>query len=285
MTKQILLMATTAVFTITASAASATGSGYFELSYDAFSAYEHDNEDEDSSNSGTISGAYAFEIGSGQSIILEGIYHTDEYGTSIYEADTIAPQTQVGVHYMYTLNSGMKVGAFAGYGDAPHEDDDEHYQVAFGGVEAIYAVSPDLTLFGQVGLGTSLDADALESSGFLGGTFLRIGATYSGMDSTALTLDMEIAGSSEYEDDDEPGSFLSVGLSGITSLTADDTWSATYGARYAVFDALGDSNSISETSLNLGIRYAFGGTNALDAGIIGLPYTPLRASVWTPTMD
>ncbi|MBL4872844.1 MAG: hypothetical protein JKY41_05480, partial [Rhodobacteraceae bacterium] len=158
MTKQILLMTTAAVFTIAASAVSATGAGagYIELGFGALSAYDFNGEDRDSSNSGSITGAYAFEIGSGKTIIIEGGYYTDEYGTSISEADTIAPQSQIGVHYMYTLNSSMKVGAFAAYGDAPHDAADERYQVAFGGVEAIYTISPDLTLFGQVGVGTSL---------------------------------------------------------------------------------------------------------------------------------
>lgn len=78
-----------------------------------------------------------------------------------------------------------------------------------------------------------------------------------------------------------------VTLGGQTPIGMGGKLVATYEARYGWFNAIDDSDAVNEATAALGERYMFGGStaqNLLDAGMIGLPYLPLRASTWTTAM-
>ncbi len=238
---------------------------------------------------GQIEGMYSFALGNNRGVI-EGMVRYEDYSNEgVFWGSPPDLSAQIGGHYIASLANGMTIGGFAAYGYAPHDSDpDELYQVVFGGAEFTKPIGTNIVAFGQVGYGTTLNSAALDSSGFYNGYFVRAGASYTGLGNTILTLDLEYAATAEYEDDDEPGEMWSGSLSGVTPIGMGGQLVATYEARYGWFDALNDDDSADETTIELGIRYMFGGSTSkdlLDAGMIGLPYIPLRASVMTTVQD
>jgi len=240
---------------------------------------------------GTIDAAVSFGLGNNRGVI-EGSIRFDAYQPDeIFGFEPPDYSLEIGGHYLATLSNGMTLGGFAAYGAAPHDGFDPalNYQVAYVGAEIIKPLGANVVLFGQVGYGTSLELSAdnggpITSAGFYNGYFVRAGASYTGLGATVLTLDMEYAATEQYESSDEPGEMWTVALGGQTPVAMGGKLVATYEVRYGVFDAVTDPDMISETTVELGVRYMFGGSTAkdlLDAGMIGLPYLPLRASTWT----
>lgn len=163
--------------------------------------------------------------------------------------------------------------------------------MAFGGIEGVIPVGQNIVLFAQAAYGDALALSTdhaggtMESAGFHEGYVVRAGASVAVFDGTLITFEGEFGASAEYESDNEPGEFYTMAISGTTPISSDGTWVASYGARYAFFAAEPDPDTIVETSYTFGIRYMFGGstsTTMLNAGMIGLPYIPLRASAWIP---
>jgi len=276
---------------LSVTAATAQNVGYVGLTFGYNDAEDPADNDRDSSTSVTLDGAYAYSFGSGNTLVFEGSYRNDNYDLNIINNREIEPQYQFGLHYLRDLNSGLKAGGFLSYGMAPHSGLNEDYKVGLIGIETIYDTNRKFVLFGQLAYGDSFDNpdNSTQSSfGFHRGKVLRAGAIYTGFGKTDISLELEYGTSISYEDSDEPGRFYSVALGGETQLSANSNWVANYEIRYAYFDAKTDPDDIDETSINIGFRYLFGARKSsglAKAGIIGLPYTPLRASVWTPKMD
>lgn len=284
---------TAAGFLSCASPTMAQGVGYVGLTFGYNDAENIDNDDRDYGNSVTVDGAYAFRFGGSNTLVFDASYRSDGFDDVIDELDVegMAPQYQIGAHYLRDVTSNAKLGGFLSYGVAPHDNLlNEDYKVWLLGVEAIFDVSPQVILFGQLAFGDSIDNpdnSTQDSFGFHRGKVVRAGAIYTGLQNTDISLEFEIGGSKAYEDDDEPGRFYSVALGGQTALGGSN-WAATYGVRYAGFAAREDGDAIDEMTASIGFRYIFGANKPSDiarAGIIGLPYTPLRASAWTPAMD
>jgi len=315
------LRATTAVaiigLVIGTGATFAEGTGYVGLSFGNNEAENPEDNFSEKAVSATLDTAYAFGVGNNQTLVFEGMYRSDHYPQFVSDNNKIKDQYQIGVHYLYSFGGsnqssgdsfgssagssggifggggggGLMLGGFAAYGSAPHEDsapNNENYKVAIAGLEAIYNVNEYFTVFGQIGRGDRVGSRNTSSRGFDGGSFARLGVVYDWMRGTRFTLEGEVGKSDRYEDNSEPGDFSTYSISGETDLPfINDRLSATYGMRFALFDAENDSDYLKETSLNLGVRYKFGkkSSNLARAGIIGLPHIPLRASVFTPTMD
>lgn len=264
--------------------------GYIGFSYGNNQAINESESNDELGTSLQIDGAYAFAVGQ-NTVVVEGSYRTDDYVSKMIGESSFDPQTQIGAHYLYGLNNGATVGAFAAYGTAPHGADNLAYQAFFGGIEGILPVGKNTVLFAQAAYGDALalstdhPGGTMESAGFHEGYVIRAGVTVAAFGSTRITLEGEIGASVEYESSDEPGEFYTVAISGLTPISSNGAWVASYGARHAFFAAEPDPDTVAETSYNIGIRYMFGGSSSdamLNAGMIGLPYLPLRASAWVP---
>lgn len=235
---------------------------------------------------GSLSGAVAIPAGANGTVALEGELRHDNHQGYIVDGNDMGTQGQLGAHYLHDF-SGKKLGGFLAYADADHDGGNEHYQSYLFGVEGIADVAPAVTLYGQVGYANALN-DNESSGGFDKAWFGRAGVAYSGFSSTLVKFEGEYARSKDYEDNNEDGRFWKLSLGGETSISAVKNLAVTYGVSYGSYDAKGDSDKIKETSVNVGIRYYFGGTSstaALKSGLIGLPTIPLRAMSWTPAMD
>ena len=155
------------------------------------------------------------------------------------------------------------------------------------GLEAIYPVNDRFTVYAQIAKVDAPSYDTQDSAGYVDGSVARIGAYYAGFDRTTLYLDYEVGRSDVYEDSNEPGEFSLVTIGGETAIGAGN-WAVTYAANFGSFDAVGDTDLVEETSYGIGVRYYFGGATAaatLDAGMIGTPQIPLRASTYVTGTD
>jgi hypothetical protein len=244
--------------------------------------------DEFSSFSPVLEGAYAFTLGNGAAIVVDGMLRTDGYDSDITDSEVSLMNYQASVHYLHGLGNNMRVGGFAGYGVAPFEDDNEVYQVGFAGITALHNTSANLALFGQLAYGTSFDPDVMSSAGFYNGGVVRAGVIYSGLNFATIRAEAEYAFTEQYEDPDEPGEMWTIALTGESAIAAVDNLYVSYGVRYASFDALVDSDIIFETSASVEVKYMFGGGTPerfAEIGYVGSPYLLLRGSFWTPAMD
>ena len=235
-----------------------------------------------------IDGAYAFTLGNGGTLVVDGMYRVDNYVPSTHDGDASLPQYQASVHYIHPMSGNLSLNGFAGYGVAPFDDTNEVYQVGFVGAGVTYVSSDTTSFFGQAGYGTSGDADAMSSAGFYNGYFVRAGVIYTGMESAIIRVDAEYAATEEYEDSSEPGEMWSVAVSGESQLGSNENLVVTYGVGYGFYDAVGDPDLLAETTASVGVRYMFGGATPskfASLGYVGSPNLPLRGSFWTPTMD
>ncbi len=281
-----------ALFLAFASSVSAQSVGYIGAEYGNNLGLNPNDVESQESNSGTVSGAFAFTFGNATAV-LEGNYRTDSYDSGIANSPfdvTPGPQSEAGIHLLFDVGSSSKLGGFAGYGTAPTDPFTSafSYNVAYAGLEAVHAVNDRLTLFAQAGYGDNPEKATTASGGFREATFGRIGASYAWSDRTTVIGEAEYGGNSYYEDSDEPGDWWTVALSGETTVGSSGNLAITYGVRYASYDAINDPDYGNETSVNLGVRYMFGaGSRAelVNAGIVGLPWLPRRASLWTDVMN
>lgn len=235
---------------------------------------------------GTVSGALQSPLAAKGMVVVEGELRHDNHQGYILDGDDMQTQGQLGAHYLHDFN-GKKAGVFLAYADANHDGGNEHYKAFFGGIEGIVDVSPVVTLYGQAGMGNRTDDDQ-SSEGFDHGRFARVGAAYSGFANTLLKLEGEYGATDSYEDSTEEGRFWKLSFMGETGLSAFKNLALTYGASYGRYDAKNDPDVVKETTVSVGIRYYFGGTNsvaALKSGLIGLPSIPLRSMSWVPALD
>lgn len=274
--------------------ANAEGLGYVELTFGSATASNHADDEKEYSTTGSLKGVYAYRLDGGHTFAIEGLYRNDTYPRVITDNEKIEPQTQIGLHYLYDVTSSLKIGALAGYGSAPHDDDgsdaneNENYKVSYGGIQSVYDTGSGFHLFGQLAYVDSASNDNLSSTGYDNGYVARLGVTYTGFSGSAFTIEAERGKSSSYEDHGESGDFGTFHVGGVTNFGKESDWAVTYGARGSVFDALDDPDIIKERTYYVGIRYAFGGKQPQDfveSGLVGVPYLPLRASVWTPAHD
>ncbi len=235
-----------------------------------------------------LEGAYAFTLGNGAAIVVDGMLRFDSYDNDITDNEESLLNYQASVHYLHGLRNNLRIGGFAGYGVAPFEDDNEVYQVGFAGITALYNTSDNLAIFGQAAYGTSFDADAMSSAGFFNGGVLRAGVIYSGLSFATIRAEAEFAITEEYEDSSEPGEMWTIGVTAESAIAAVQNLYVSYGVRYGSFVAINDSDFIQETSASLEVKYMFGGATPdrfAEIGYVGSPYLLLRGSYWTPAMD
>jgi hypothetical protein len=236
-------------------------------------------------NSTRLEGLYRWTLGPG-SLVIEGSHQSDNMGGD-FDFVEMSTQSHLAAHYVYNIGTAATVSGFIGYGTAPHEIDEESFKLVYGGIGGSYAASPTFAVYGQLGIGDAPSDDTTFSFGFSGGEFARLGVTYTGWQGTALTVEYERAFSDSYEDEEESGNFHSIFLGGVTALPSNEAIQITYGARKALYEAVGDEG-VEEVTATLGIRYVFGGKAPGDyerEGILGSPHIPLRASNWTPAND
>ncbi|MBI1493810.1 hypothetical protein [Halocynthiibacter styelae] len=263
--------------------------GSLGLSYTNHSGESVSDNIEETSHGLTADYSLGWVLGDRNRIIIDALYRSDTYSANMAEGDPFGDQAQIGLHYQYALSERLSLGLFAGHGRADHDDPREDYIVNFIGLEGIYNPGGHFTFFAQLGAVDSPNSDSQSSSGYDNGEIYRLGVTYTGWERTSVLFDFEYGQSDEYEDSNEPGEFLVVGLSGETRLRNNPKWAINYGIRYGKYNARNDDDNIEETSVTLGARYYFGrsaaSSNSVADGLIGLPYTPLRASAWTPALD
>lgn len=285
--KSAFTIAATALL-LSTGAVSAQSFGYIGGTVSYGSAVNPNDNDESTSISPSIEGAYVFALGNGASIVVDAMARMDNYDPAMTDNEVSMPQYQANVSYLQPLSEKLIIGGFIGYGMAPFEDSNERYQVGTVGGSAVYMVSDATSIFAQAGYGTSFNPAAMNSSGFYNGYFIRAGAIYTGFEALTIRAEAEYAASEEYEDSSEPGEFWSVAIIGESDLAAVENLSITYGLRYASFNALNDPDFAQETTASLGVKYMFGGGTTekfRNIGYLGTPYLPLRASFWTPEMD
>jgi hypothetical protein len=279
-------------FTLTVAGFAQAQDGYIGLSFGDFTKDDPENG-QFHGRSSMIEGLYHMQIGAG-ALVIEGSRQSDNINSAALWGSEMTTQTHIAVHYIHTIGSAATVSGFLGYGVTPHASARHDISVAYGGIGGSYAISPTVTAYGQLGLGDApREETAISlggSSGFADAEFVRLGVTYTGLQRTTLSFEYERAFSDRYEDTTEPGSFGSVYLGGSTSLTTNQDFQVTYGARSAFFDAQGgDFNRAEEVTASLGMRYVFGGTGTtgdfVRKGVLGSPYLPLRATNWTPALD
>ena len=263
--------------------------GYIGVNLSYSSGIDEPSPTEYTSFSQGLEGAYAMPLANGAAVVVDGLIHFDNFDDPNPHWGTESVlQYQASAHYLHPLGDSLTLGGFAGYGLALFDETDEEYQVGFVGASLFFDASDAISLFGQAGYGTSFDADAMDSAGFYNGYVIRAGVVYSGLSFATIRLEGEYASTEEYEDSSEPGEMWTVAILGESAVGASEKLVATYGVRYASFDALTDSNEMAETSINLGVKYMFGGGSIdkfYDIGYVGSPYLPLRGSFWTPHMD
>lgn len=268
--------------------------GYVGLSFGDFTKDDPENG-QFHGRSSMIEGLFHKQFGAG-ALVVEGSHRSDNINSEALWGSEMTTQSHIAVHYVRNFGSAATVSGFLGYGVAPHATARHDISVAYGGIGGSFAVSPTFTTYGQLGIGDAPNEGTTiglgGSSGFAEGEFIRLGVTYTGLQRTTLAFEYERAFSDRYEDADpaEPGSFGSIYLGGTTSMTANQNFQVTYGARSAFFDAQGgDFNRAEEVTASLGIRYVFGGNSTMGdyarKGVLGSPYLPLRASNWTPALD
>ncbi len=261
--------------------------GYIGLTFGQYDAENAPSNPTITGRSTTLDGLYRWTLGPG-SLVIEGSHRGDNIDSDILFGTEMTTQSHIAAHYVYNLGTAATVSGFIGYGTAPHDDPEEEFDLVYGGIGGSYAASPVFTVYGQLGVGDAPNEDNTDSFGFSGGEFARLGATYTGWQGTALSIEYERAFSDNYEDEGEPGSFASLSINGVTAIPANPAFQVTYGARKSFFDAQNDPNRVEEVTASLGIRYVFGGKAPGDyerEGVLGSPYVPLRASNWTPALD
>jgi len=274
---------------VTALPAQAERFGSLGLSYSNHAGESLDDDLRETSHGVTLDYSIGWTLAEKHRVIVDALYRTDTYSSEMAEGDPYGDQAQIGLHYQYVLSDRLSLGLFGGHGRADHDDPREDYIVNFIGVEGIYDAGNDVTFFAQLGSVDSPNSESQSSSGYDSGQIYRLGIAYTGIERTSILFDLEFGQSKEYEDDDEPGDFLVVGLSGETLLKSNPNWSINYGVRFGNYDAKNDPDDIKETTFTIGARYNFGrargNVDRVENGLIGLPYTPLRASAWTPALD
>ncbi len=263
--------------------------GSLGLSYSNHAGESLDDDLRETSHGLTLDYSIGWTFAEKHRVIVDALYRTDTYSPEMAVGDPYGDQAQIGLHYQYSLSDRLSLGVFGAHGRADHDDPREDYIVNFVGIEGIYDAGNDVTFFAQLGSVDSPNSEEQSSSGYDSGQIYRLGIAYTGLERTSILFDIELGQSKEYEDSDEPGDFLVVGLSGETLLKTNPSWSINYGVRFGSYDARNDPDRIKETTVTIGARYNFGrvrgNVHRVEDGLIGLPYTPLRASAWTPALD
>lgn len=279
-----LLLAATAL----GSGAALAQDGYVGLSFGSYTADLIDDGESYDGRYTSLDGLYAVSIGPGK-LVIEGGHRDDNLPVGATDGDEMTTQSYLAAHYVYGFSNGATASAFLGRGWAPHDSAAEDYALIYGGIGGSYAIGSDWAVYGQVGAGDAPDAVTTDSAGFDNAYFARAGVTYTGLQGTALSLELETAHADTYEDAGEPGDFGAIALSGVTALPSNPAFQFTYGLRSSYYDAgPDDGDRTEEVSASLGFRYVFGGKapgGFEREGVLGSPYLPLRASNWVPSVD
>ncbi|MCU0904919.1 MAG: hypothetical protein MUE83_13755 [Tabrizicola sp.] len=281
------MLAPVAFVTLVVSASVATAQdGYIGLTFGNYTVKNPENGNYNGRNT-MVDGLFRWNLGSG-AVVIEGSRGSDSINPSALYGTEMTTQKHFALHSVHKVGSAATISGFYGRGAAPHDSAFDDYALVYGGIGASYAASPTFTVYGQLGMGDAPNDATTDSFGFSGGEFGRIGVSYTGLANTAISMEWERGFSESYEDSDEPGSFGSLFLGGVTAIPAAPEFQVTYGIRNSFFDARNDSDRLSETSASLGFRYVIGGKAPGDyvrEGVLGSPHVPLRASNWTPALD
>jgi hypothetical protein len=188
------------------------------------------------------------------------------------------------------LNEDTRLGVFGGYGLTVPQDEDmaDAYDVLTFGLEAQHFISENLMAYGQLGWGEKLRDGQDSDEAFNGGPVARLGVSYFATKTSALTLDLEVAGTSKFVDEGDDGRFYGATLSYQQLVAQDLPLYLTCFGRYDLIDGT-DDGTVEEWQLGFGLRYFFGAGSPQDAArkglSIGTPRLPTRASAWTEYLD
>jgi len=288
-------LATTALVA-TVNTAQAQNLSYIGVIGQSTSGTNRPNKDDGDGAAFGFEAGLVYDINSVSRIVAEGRYlnwnSDDDDGPGNLFDDEPGKEVSVAIHYLRDAGTNLTYGGFLMLGSSVSDEDDvsddtyEHYAI---GIEGTYKINDMFTTYGQLGVANTIDDDSADdSSGYLGGEFVRLGAVYTRFENTNLFLDLQIGRSDEYEDDDEPGKFQRIALGGETSFGAARNWAVTYEISQAEYDAVGDPNVIDVTTVGLGMRYYFGGSQSRDfmeAGAIGTPDIISRANLYTVNLN
>ncbi len=272
----------------TASQAQSIMEGYVGLSYSGHSfVTSGDVTESDTGSSYGLEGAFALNVASGLSLVLDGSYEDiSANGGGIIASDVPYTYT-VGAHLLYDIAPGYKIGGLVGYGFGESKNGSpESYDVLFYGIEGQADFGSGFFGYAQIAAGDVQTANG-GSNGFINGYMLRGGLGYAYSASSTFTLDFEYAAETTgFEDDGENGTFYRVKLGGEYLLSSYPI-AITYFVGYDYYETLGDQ-ILEDTFYGIGARYYFGGGNrksAFDAGIVGSPTIVSHASGWMELFD
>ncbi len=253
-------------------------------------------QDKQNVSFGIINGEFAYHFGSGATVAVDGFYRFDGFGGGGGNtfSSTEDPQSEftVGVHVSANVGQNARAGLFFGYGDTTPQDGDktDAYDVAMVGVEHLFFLADNVMSYAQVAAGSKVRPGEDVDEGFNMGAVVRFGTVWFRTEDHSYTLDVEVAGSSNYIDSSDPGIFFGVTLSGEKQLGFDSAPMAlTYFARYDFLSATDEGDNIEELQVGVGLKLLFGNKSKREAyragASLGTPRLPTRASAWTEWMD
>jgi hypothetical protein len=141
---------------MTSTAAYADSFGYIGINLSSSSAIDEASTTVYTSTSYGLDGAYAFQLANGAAVVVDALIHSDDFDPNPFYGGLSEPQYQVSVNYLHPMSGGLTLNGFAGYGVAPFDETDEVYQIGFIGAGAVYDTSSTMSIFGQLGYGTSV---------------------------------------------------------------------------------------------------------------------------------
>ena len=261
------------IATLTCTAASAQD-GFVGASFGTLSGSNIYNDDEYAGQTGVIEGSIGYDFGKTR-VIFDGRARALDMGLNEVESlngDTGPASSLFALHALYGIGETIDLGMFAAAGWADNGEGQEQFALSSFGIEAHYKFNDAITAYGQIAQ-FEATRDDNSPNGTQDGTLVRLGANYSGFETTTLYADVQWASAADYEDNGEDYEFHTVSIGGETMLGGTQ-FAMTYDV--ALFGSTpvtdGDDDSLRSTEASLGIRYYFGATQSARASNhIGAP--------------
>ena len=267
-------LALTALLTTLTCGAASAQDGFIGVNFGTISGSEIDDDEEYSGQTGAIEGSVGYDFGQVR-VIFDGRARLLDLSVNEVEdldGDSGPESSLFALHALYGVRETMDLGMFAAAGVADNGEGDGKYELSSYGIEAHYKINDAITAYGQLAK-FEATRDDNSPNGTQDGTLVRLGANYSGFETTTLYADVQWASAADYEDNGEDYEFHTVSIGGETMLGGTQ-FAMTYDV--ALFGSTpvagGDPDSLRSTEASLGIRYYFGNTQSARAsGHIGAP--------------
>lgn len=218
-------------------------------------------------------------------------------GQTNFDPDFPEQELRLSLHFSHAVSPDLRLGGFVAYtrsGLVGNDLQREPYETVYGGVEAQYFAGDSFMFFGQAGIGDTLayppDQAIGDPEGFENGMFLRAGVTWFPVDSTAISFEIEAAGTDDYLDGGvDSGDFRSIGIYGETRLPTEMPLTATYFVRRDFLEISSGNIDLADVSFGIGVRMLFGADTPRESWrngrLLGPPRMPARAVDWLETLD